>query len=135
MPPPVILTWKQPGHWALPGGHLEFDESFEICAEREVLEETDVKVKDIKFLTATNDVMKSEGKHYVTIFMGCKVEDDNTKLTVSITFLILSFSFYFQVSLFKGETPYLSSCLPPCPVGTPRDKHYTQSMDFSTDDL
>ncbi|PKY09048.1 nudix hydrolase 1 [Aspergillus campestris IBT 28561] len=70
------------GHWALPGGHLEFNESFETCAEREVLEETGVKVKDIKFLTATNDVMKSEGKHYVTIFVGCRLEDENATLTI-----------------------------------------------------
>ncbi|RMJ28771.1 Nudix domain-containing protein [Aspergillus sp. HF37] len=57
------------GTWALPGGHLEHGESFDSCARREVAEETGLDVADVRFLTATNSVM-SEGKHYVTIFMG-----------------------------------------------------------------
>lgn len=58
------------GTWALPGGHLEFGESFETCAVRETLEETGLNIKDVRFLTATNSVMTAEDKHYVTIFMG-----------------------------------------------------------------
>ena len=30
------------GEWSLPGGHLEFNESFERCCEREVMEETGI---------------------------------------------------------------------------------------------
>jgi 8-oxo-dGTP diphosphatase len=57
------------GEWAIPGGHLEFNEELEDCAKREVLEETGVKIKNIRLLTVTNDIFKKEGKHYVTIFM------------------------------------------------------------------
>lgn len=57
------------GTLALPGGHLEFGESFEECAQREVYEETGLQVHNLRFITATNDVMKTEQKHYVTIFM------------------------------------------------------------------
>ncbi|KAF2398116.1 hypothetical protein EJ06DRAFT_532484, partial [Trichodelitschia bisporula] len=61
------------GTYALPGGHLEFGETFEHCAARELLEETGIKVDESKFiyLTAVNSVF--EGKHYVTIMMGCLV--------------------------------------------------------------
>lgn len=63
---PIIIK----GTWGLPGGHLEFGESFETCAARETLEETGLKIKDVRFLNATNSIMKVENKHYITIFMG-----------------------------------------------------------------
>ncbi|OJJ86275.1 nucleotide triphosphate diphosphatase NUDT15 [Aspergillus glaucus CBS 516.65] len=67
------------GTLALPGGHLEFGETFDACAEREVLEETGLNVRDLRFLTATNSVMKDVGKHYVTIYMGGVVDDDDAR--------------------------------------------------------
>ncbi|XP_059644858.1 nudix hydrolase 1-like [Cornus florida] len=61
------------GHntFALPGGHLEFGESFEECADREVEEATGLLIEKIKFLTVTNNVFYKEGKpvHAVIIFM------------------------------------------------------------------
>ncbi|KAL1914802.1 uncharacterized protein VTP21DRAFT_7894 [Calcarisporiella thermophila] len=57
------------GTWQLPGGHLEFGESFEECAVREVFEETGLRIKNVEFCTTTNDYMPTDGKHYVTVFM------------------------------------------------------------------
>ena len=57
------------GSWCLPGVHLEFGESWEACAVREVLEETGVRIKNIKFASVTNDIFDAEGKHYITIFI------------------------------------------------------------------
>ncbi|KAK0123365.1 hypothetical protein ONS96_010357 [Cadophora gregata f. sp. sojae] len=63
------------GTYALPGGHLEFGETPEECAAREVLEETGLKISNIKFSTATNDVMEKDEKHYITLFV-VGVRDD-----------------------------------------------------------
>lgn len=60
------------GTYALPGGHLEFGESPEECAAREILEETGLEVKNVRFLTATNDVLREDQKHYVTMFVVCE---------------------------------------------------------------
>ncbi|TPX60211.1 hypothetical protein PhCBS80983_g01933 [Powellomyces hirtus] len=64
------------GTYQLPGGHLDPYETFESCATREVLEETGLRVQDPIFLTATNDPMPAEGKHYVTIFMRAHCIDE-----------------------------------------------------------
>ena len=55
------------GAWCYPGGHLEYGESWEECSNREVMEETGIKIKNLRFGTVTNDIFKSEKKHYITI--------------------------------------------------------------------
>ncbi len=59
------------GTWAFPGGHLEFNESIEDCAKREVMEETGLRVKNARFAAITNDLFHNENKHYVTLFVVC----------------------------------------------------------------
>lgn len=69
----VLLGKRKNAHghntWNFPGGHLEKNESWEDCARREVAEETGTTIKQIHFITATNDIFVDEGKHYITIFM------------------------------------------------------------------
>lgn len=64
------------GKYQPPGGHLEYGESFQDCASREVLEETGLVITDPTYYYAVNAYMKSENKHYVTIFMKGYCEDD-----------------------------------------------------------
>lgn len=72
----ILLGKRIDGHnkgtWQSTGGHLEFGESFEDCARREIREETGLEVKNIKQVIATNDIFLKEAKHYVTIFMVCE---------------------------------------------------------------
>jgi 8-oxo-dGTP diphosphatase len=56
------------GSWSFPGEHLEFGEKIEECAKREVLEETGIKIQNIRIGTFTNDVFKKEDKHYITVY-------------------------------------------------------------------
>lgn len=75
-----LIGERQGSHGAnthgLPGGHLDMFEDFETCAQREVQEECNLALDKtkIRFITATNNIMQSEGKHYVTIFMCCQIE-------------------------------------------------------------
>ena len=64
------------GSFALPGGHLEFGETPEECAAREAMEETGLKVVNLRFLTTTNDIMQANHKHYITMFMVGTREND-----------------------------------------------------------
>lgn len=57
------------GTWQFPGGHLEFGESPEECAKREVYEETGISIRNLRTGPYTNDVFNGEDKHYVTLFV------------------------------------------------------------------
>jgi len=68
------------GSWGFPGGHLEFNESWEECASRETTEEAGIMIKNIRFATVSNDIFKNEKKHYVTIFMLADYDSGEAKV-------------------------------------------------------
>jgi 8-oxo-dGTP diphosphatase len=57
------------GTWSIPGGMVEFGESLEETAKREVQEETSLKIKNIRFGAVTSDHFKKDDKHHITIWM------------------------------------------------------------------
>ncbi|WP_036242640.1 nucleotide triphosphate diphosphatase NUDT15, partial [Methylobacter luteus] len=74
----VLLEKRKGSHgagtWSAPGGHLEYGESIENCAEREVLEEVGIRIRDLQYGLFTNNVFEAEQKHYVTVFVLAKWE-------------------------------------------------------------
>jgi len=58
------------GTWTMPGGKLEFGESFEEGAEREVMEETGIITKNPRVICLHNN--KNEHAHFVTIGLLCE---------------------------------------------------------------
>ncbi len=57
-------------------------ETYFECAQREVLEETGLKVRAVKLVAVTNDIF-SETHHYITIFILCQREDPDQEPKVS----------------------------------------------------
>ena len=74
----LLLGLRQGSHdsgtWCPPGGHLEFGESNEQAAIREVKEETGliISTDDIYFENITNDFYPDINKHYITLHLFCK---------------------------------------------------------------
>jgi 8-oxo-dGTP diphosphatase len=70
-----ILVGKRIGshapYYSLPGGKLDYGETFEEGATREIKEETDLDIKKPEVIAVTNNLetYRSEGLHYVSIIL------------------------------------------------------------------
>jgi len=56
---------KGAGTWTMPGGKLEFGETFEEGAKRETLEETGIKLNKVTVICVNQDML--ETVHFITI--------------------------------------------------------------------
>jgi len=61
------------GEYAFTGGHMEYGESFEGAAVREIKEETGLSVKNVRFLRVMN-LKHNSGRHYVDITLAADWE-------------------------------------------------------------
>jgi len=57
------------GRYSLPGGKVDFGETPEAAAVRELKEETNLDIHELTFTgITTNDYFPEQGKHYVTLY-------------------------------------------------------------------
>ncbi|KAJ1923098.1 hypothetical protein IWQ60_006104 [Tieghemiomyces parasiticus] len=63
------------GAWELPGGSMEYGETFDTSCQREVKEETGLDVTDIRLVTAKNIIFEQAHKHFVSLFFAAQCVD------------------------------------------------------------
>jgi len=66
------------GSWTMPGGKLNYQESLNQTAIREVLEETSIEVKNLKLISISNDIVYDN--HFVTIGFLCDKFEGKAKV-------------------------------------------------------
>jgi 8-oxo-dGTP diphosphatase len=60
---------KGAGTWTMPGGKLDFGETFEEAAKRETIEECGLKLNALKVVCLNQDMV--ENAHFITIGLFC----------------------------------------------------------------
>jgi len=60
------------GTWCIPGGRMKFGEELHECAKREILEETGLKIKNLRLGTVVNNYSIRDRWHYTSI---CYIAD------------------------------------------------------------
>ena len=76
----VPLMLRQGSHgaglWSLPGGKMEFGETVEETAIREVMEEFGINIKNVKKIPYfSEDFFPEAGKHFITIYLSAFSEE------------------------------------------------------------
>ena len=73
---------KEPerGYWSIPGGKLEWMETFEDAVKRELKEECDVDIQVEKLLGICDHIVKNENQHWVSPSFLCKITNGEPKI-------------------------------------------------------
>jgi 8-oxo-dGTP diphosphatase len=69
------------GYWKSPGGYMQFGETPEQTAIREIQEEIGLTIDDPKFRCITDDVFEDEQKQFITIWMVAHYNGGEPKVT------------------------------------------------------
>ena len=68
----ILLVKHRKGnkmYWVLPGGRLEYGESFETCAIRELKEETGLVIVVDKFLYLSEAIAPDKSRHIINVYV------------------------------------------------------------------
>jgi 8-oxo-dGTP diphosphatase len=72
----ILLVKHRKGdreYWVLPGGRLEYGETFVDCARREMREETGLEIEPEKFLFLSEAIAPDLSRHIVNVYLKAKV--------------------------------------------------------------
>jgi len=71
------LTTSGGSEWQLPGGWIEIGESPQQAARREVIEETGLLLRDLRFVATTNNVFSAQ-KHSITLYFEAECVNEDS---------------------------------------------------------
>lgn len=72
----ILLVRHRKGnrqYWVLPGGRLEYGETFHECAVRELLEETGLSVEVDKIVFLSEAIAPDRSRHIVNVYLTARV--------------------------------------------------------------
>lgn len=79
----VLIERKNPPHgWALPGGFVDYGESFEQAATREALEETGLKVELLRQFHTYSDPARDPRQHTASTYSSQGRKADRPAVTM-----------------------------------------------------
>ncbi|CAH1797245.1 unnamed protein product [Owenia fusiformis] len=67
------------GLYAPPGGHLEYSEDWVECAQRELVEECNIKLSNPRFVQVVNATELEKNYHYVTLYIQGELDESFRK--------------------------------------------------------
>jgi len=82
----MIRTHKWSNKWGIPGGKVKWGETSEAALRREIKEETDLKVKDIKFVLVQDCIHSKEfyhDAHFVLLNYTCRCAGKNPRVKLN----------------------------------------------------
>jgi 8-oxo-dGTP diphosphatase len=114
----ILLVKHRKGsrqYWVLPGGRLEYGETFQECGIRELKEETGLDVEVEEFLFLSEAIAPDRSRHIVNIYVKAKVVGGTMKLgsepvLAAVDFLPLEE--LSKITLFPPIAEAITNCLP-----------------------
>lgn len=79
----LCKSHKWENKYVIPGGHIELGEKMEDALKREIMEETGLKIYDIKLISLKESIYSDtfhEKKHFIFIDYMCKTDSSNVQL-------------------------------------------------------
>jgi ADP-ribose pyrophosphatase YjhB (NUDIX family) len=79
----ILLVKHRKGskqYWVLPGGRLEYGETFQECAVREIQEETGLDVVVDKMVFVSEAIAPDRSRHIVNVYLTAKVVGGSLRL-------------------------------------------------------
>ena len=79
----LVKTYKWKNQYIIPGGHVEVGETMEQALKREIKEETNLDISDLKFLCVKENIFGKEyhkKKHFIWLTFSCRANSDNVTL-------------------------------------------------------